>query len=232
MSDELMVPNHVKAFVRPEVKAVNRAEREVMHLITNSSIDRGGDIVEHAGADVGNFLKNPVVLVDHDYRVEKIIGSAASLEITDKGIYARTKFLNTPLAKSAFELAAEGIGGWSIGFRPVSHEPIKDAKGVFKGVRFKKWELLEYSMVAIPMNQDVVNNAITRGWVVAEDVPVFFAVEPMPSIEAVQGPKAEAATRSVDPKWVERIRREQLRINRLEAAARMRDFIRELQNGR
>ena len=63
-----------------EVKAVNEEEREVLHLISTKARDRAGDIVNPKGLDLKNFKKNPVVLVNHDYRVESIIGKAVVVE--------------------------------------------------------------------------------------------------------------------------------------------------------
>lgn len=228
MNDELLVPNHLKAFVHPEIKAVNKTEREILHLISTDSVDRAGDVVEPGGADIANYMKNPVVMVDHDYRIDRIIGKALSIEINAKGIYARTKFLDTPLAQAAFQLASEGIGGWSIGFRPIDYNSIKDSKGAFKGVKFEKWELLEYSMVAIPMNQDVVNNAVSRGWVTADDCPVFFKTAPKPSEEAAPGPNVEAPIVKFSPDLPGKIAAAQVEIARREAAAKMRRFVESL----
>ena len=197
---ENLAPNYVRCAIQSEVKAVNSATREVAHLITTGSVDRAGDVVEPGGADVGNYMKNPVVLRDHSYKSEDIIGKATSVEITKDGIWARTQFLDSDVGRDAYNLVAEGIGGWSIGFRPVEYDSIKDDKGKTKGFRFKKWELLEYSQVAIPMNQDIVNSMVQRGLMHEENVHLFFttteqtehetAVEPEKSADS--GPTAES----------------------------------------
>ena len=36
-------------------------------LATNTSVDRDGDIMETSGIDLGNFMKNPVMLWAHDH---------------------------------------------------------------------------------------------------------------------------------------------------------------------
>ena len=180
------------------VKAVNEDQHEVLHMITNGATDRAGDVVDPAGAEIANYMKNPVVLANHDYSIENVIGKAVGIEVQEDAIYARTKFLETPLAQTAFNLAKEGIGGWSIGFRPIEHEAMKDGKGQFKGFKHDRWELLEYSSVAIPMNQDVVNNAIHRGLMTEEQVPAFFVTDPVdtvkPAAAADLGPTVERET--------------------------------------
>lgn len=167
--------NYQRAFYTPEVKAVNERESEVTHIITTASLDRQGDVVEPGGADVANFLRNPVVLADHDYSIHSIIGRASKLEISKEGITATTTFAKTDLGQQAFALVQSGMArGWSIGFRPIEHESIKDEKGNLKGFRFKKWELLEYSLVAIPANPDAVMNAIKSGVISAKHKDIFF----------------------------------------------------------
>jgi len=171
------VPALCRSFCATTVKAVNKAEREVAHLITTKNPDRVGDVVEAGGADMANYLKHPVVVANHSYRIEDIIGRAISLSVTEDGIFARTKYRDTPLGRDAFNLAAEGLGAWSIGFRPIKFAAMKDEKGYTKGFHFTKWELLEYSQVAVPMNPDAVQNMVTRGLVMPDNIKTFFRVE-------------------------------------------------------
>lgn len=191
--EELLAPNYVRRAVSTTVKAKNDGERSVLHLISSGSVDRAGDVVEPRGAQTGNYLKNPVVMANHDYRIEQVVGRAVSLTVEDGGLFARTQFRDTPLGLDAYRLASEGLGGWSIGFRPIEYESMKDERGRHKGFRFDKWELLEYSIVAIPMNQDAVQNMITRGLVTPENVPAFFLRSP-------EGPSAGREPSSPAPK--------------------------------
>ncbi len=193
---EPMIPPYMRCFATQQIKAVNKDRREILHLITTGATDRMGDVVEPGGAFLENFLKNPIVVANHDYHIESVIGKATALEVREDGILARTAFRDTPLADAAFRLTTEGLGGWSIGFRSLEHIVMRDDKGGFKGIRFKKWELLEYSSVVIPANQDVVNSAIQRGLVSPENVPAFFAVQP--STEA--RPDAKAGRFEMDEK--------------------------------
>jgi len=176
MSDTLQIANYQRAAVRPEVKASNDDKREVLHLISTGSIDRAGDVVEPGGAQLDNFLKNPVVMRNHSYLTQDIIGRATSVTIDKDGIWSRTQFRDTEVGREAMALSKEGLGGWSVGFRPVTHEAIEDEKGAFKGIRFKEWELLEYSQVPIPMNQDAVQSAVQRGLVSEAHINLFFDV--------------------------------------------------------
>ena len=202
--EEQIVPNVLRAFVTQEIKAINAESKEILHLITTASVDRAGAVVEPAGAEMANFMRNPVVTANHDHEIQSIIGRAVDISISEKGISARTRFRDTPLGRDAFQLAAEGLGGWSVVFRPMKYEPIKAEKGI-SGHRFKQWELLAYGLVVIPCNQDIVQSAIGRGLVAKEHVPVFFSVpqdpEPSAEPEAVPEPNAEdRIVREVNPK--------------------------------
>lgn len=188
--------NYQRRGVTSTVKAVNESAREIMHTISTDAIDRAGDIVEPGGAKLDNFMANPVVLVNHDYNVQSIIGKAVDVRVEKGSISARTQFRDTPLARDAFELAKAGIGGWSIGFRPIKHEGIEDEKGRLKGFRFTEWELLEYSAVAIPMNQDIVNNSVVRSMLVGGVAHVRQLFTEVPeNLPPVREPeKAQAGT--------------------------------------
>lgn len=216
------------------VKAVNTEEREVLHLISTQSRDRAGDVVEPKGAVLKNYKQNPVVLANHDYQIESILGRSVMIDATEEGLWTRTKFRDTPLAEAAFRLTAEKLGGWSIGFRPMKHHSIKQGKDekckvcseIFEalaegkepgdwvpgawGMHFRQWELLEYSSVAIPMNQDIVNNAVQRGLVTERHAPLFFRSEPSPApppadvADASDGSNAEPVSQPIDTTPAER----------------------------
>lgn len=202
MSEEICTP-YRRVGVTATVKAVNDEKREILHLVSTPAVDRAGDIVEPGGAKVDNYLKNPVVLVDHDYTVEKIIGKATSIEIQEGGVWARTQFRDSDLGRESFAIAKEGLGGWSIGFRPIKHEAMKDEKGRLKGFRFSEWEMLEYSLVAVPMNHEVVQGAVQRGLVSPDHINLFWKTEKAkPAVAADTSPTVEPVevVHSINPK--------------------------------
>jgi len=132
---------------------IDEARREIEHVISSPVVDRRNDVVVPDGMDASAYRKNPVVLADHDYRIEMIVGRNQSLVVHPDAIVATTRLLDTPLASKVLRAAKEGVGGWSIGFRPIA-EPKTTDEG---GLRYEKWELLEYSFVCVPQNQDAVN---------------------------------------------------------------------------
>lgn len=217
---EDFAPNYARAFVGQDVKGLDEAARTVTHLISTGSVDRMGDVIEPKGVDLTNYLKNPLVLANHSYSIENVIGRATDIRITKDGIVATTHLRDTPMADVAFALAKEKLGGWSIGFRPMdSHSVREGARAGCKDCKarwaelaegkqpgdyipggyarhFLGWEMLEYSSVAVPANQDVVNNAVRRGILPPELVDRFFvpSITPTPTVETVAalGPTAKA----------------------------------------
>ncbi len=165
------LPGFLRAGLGSEIKAVNVEKREVLHRITSINPDRVGDRVVPRGAVLDQFKRHPVVLLDHDYRAEKIVGKAVHLDIKKDEIIARTRYLDTPLGQDAFNLVREGLGAYSIGFKPIDIEPIEDeSRKDITGFWIKEWELLEYSQVAIPMNPDAVTLAVQKGLIRKENV--------------------------------------------------------------
>ena len=200
-------PSYVRSFVEQKLRDRDDAKRTLTHLITTAALDRAGDMVVPKGALLDNYRRNPVVPINHDYRIESIVGKALSLEVSDEGISATTEFRDTPLAREAFALAAEGLGGWSIGFRPVEYESMRDDQDRHRGFRFSKWELLEYSAVAIPMNPEIVNGVVQRGLVAREHVTMFFrSPEPAAQPAAAPGPTAERELHPVVAHAIRRVR--------------------------
>jgi len=189
----------------PEVKNIDSERKTVRHLITTNSIDRAGDIVEPKGADLENYSKNPVVMADHGYSIRDIIGTATDIKVSNHNIESTTAFGSAGLGPEAFALVeAKMARAFSIGFRSKDHHSVREGakagcklcKKRFKdaqdqaevqqgldgdyvyvrGLHFLEWEMLEYSLVAIPMNQDIVANAIKRG-LSPEHVSKFFRPE-------------------------------------------------------
>jgi len=128
--------------------------------ISTCDVDRDRDRVMPRGAILDNYLKNPVVMWGHSYAgPADMIGRATNLEITDNSITA-----DFELRPAANEADPQNIvrllwdGGWvrtaSIGFRPIEMQPNE-----FGGNDIKAWELLEFSLVSIPANQNALRLA-------------------------------------------------------------------------
>ena len=167
-----------------EIKEIDEEKRILWHKITKEVKDRMGDIVRIDGLDTSRFRKKPSVLYGHEYAGKDplpIIGKNIGFRHEGKALYAGTKFLNPAEHKLSRKLAdlvndlwvlnKMKLLGWSMGFIPdlVAMENIEE-DGKFIGRDFKKAELLEYSNVIIPANQEAINDAISKGIVVTKEL--------------------------------------------------------------
>jgi len=177
-----------------ETKAVEN-ERSLMVTISTSAVDRSGDIVEPNGGKFVNFIKNPVVLMAHDYSGLPI-GKASNLTKTEKGITAKVTFPEEgtyPLADTVYNMYKQKfMRAWSIGFIPTKSEEIKDDEGKknVTGYRFMNWELLEFSACSVPANPEALTNMVSKGI----DVGLLKEEGLIEIVEGEDIEKAEAAT--------------------------------------
>lgn len=126
-------------------------------VISTVDVDRDGDRVLAGSILTDNYMRNPVVLYGHDYRApEAVIGATTSLRQRGNGLEASFK-----LRPAANEHDPQNVvrllwgGGWvnaaSIGFRPLEWQ--ENDTG---GVDFSAVDLLEFSLVAVPANQEAL----------------------------------------------------------------------------
>lgn len=140
----------IRRFLESSVEV--KAAGETYSMVISKEVpDRDGDVVVLSGMDATAYRKNPVVLVDHDYRVESIVGKTVSIETVGTELVAKFVFCDTEyglLAKSLYE--AGFLKTSSIGFILKERDP--NDRG-----RITKWELLEWSLVAVPCNRDALS---------------------------------------------------------------------------
>lgn len=112
--------------------------------------DRYGDIVLPSAFDMDNYVKNPILLLQHDHK--KPIGKVVEHEITDKGLWI--KALVSSAAEDLYKvktLITDGVlKALSIGFR------MKNGKYIAEDDVYviTELELMEISVVSVPANQD------------------------------------------------------------------------------
>jgi HK97 family phage prohead protease len=152
-------------------------------IISTSDIDRDKDRVIPFGAQIQNYLKNPVVKYGHNYRDPwATVGRTTSLEITERGIVA-----DFELRPAANEQDPQNIvlllwdGEWirtaSIGFAPLVKEENEGG-----GFDFTEWELLEWSLIPVPANQSALRLAVKA---LAEDDSASLS-ETLPEPESAE----------------------------------------------
>ena len=134
---------------------VQSGESPTTFILSSASVDRMGDIVDPGGVTNLEYAeKNMPLLFGHDS--SKIVGGWKNLrrkgtQILGDIVFARPG--TSPLVDEVRALVEQGfLKAVSIGFRPLEAERRKDGDGY----HFKKWEILETSLVAIPANPDAL----------------------------------------------------------------------------
>jgi HK97 family phage prohead protease len=125
---------------------------EAAATISTDSVDREHDVVLPSGGRLANYRKNPVVLYGHNH-FDVPVGRAISIDVEPTGLRAVWRWLqDDPFAvrvKNAWD--QDVLNAVSIGFRPLKWEPNEHG-----GYTYTEWELLEFSIVPVPANQDAV----------------------------------------------------------------------------
>lgn len=155
------------------VEDVDRVKRIITHKINTDALDRYKTVILPRGMQSDNFSNNPTVHFNHDLS-QLPIARNASLKVYDRKIVARTQFprqgLNE-LADTILEMYADGfLNAWSVSIDPIEQsvptldELRKNPHWTEARCVFRKWDLLEYSCVTVPGNQEVTRRAIERGY--------------------------------------------------------------------
>lgn len=155
-----MNKDHVhRAYSVIDVKSIDEEARSIKGIASTPSTDRQGDIVEPMGAK----FKTPMPLLwQHD--TYSPVGIVTYAEKSEDGIPFEATIaevdgppaLKNRLDEAWASLKAGLVRGVSIGFRSLEREPIKGTDGI----RFKRWEWLELSLVTIPANAEATITSI------------------------------------------------------------------------
>lgn len=113
-------------------------------------IDRGQEHIPVEEWDITEFMKNPIIFLNHDRSM--IVGKAVEAEIRKEGLWIKVLLSNSKNAEisKVRDLVREGIlKTFSVGIDVTSEQLEEDGSLTLKGVN-----LLETSIVSIPMNQE------------------------------------------------------------------------------
>ena len=163
-----------KQYIQAELKKGD--DGKITFIASDETLDRSGEVVPIDSWDLGNYKKNPVLLVNHDYKVENIVGRARNVR-KDKGklLFEPVFHEITQLAKEVKAMVEQGIlNTVSVGFMP--HGPQKDGDRPTN-------ELFEISFVPVPANpsaerlsavmvlsaEDLVHVKEIEEWVIKEE---------------------------------------------------------------
>jgi HK97 family phage prohead protease len=135
-----------------KIKKSTAAKGVTIEGFANKAVkDRVGDLIPGKAWDLTNFKKNPIIFFNHDRNLP--IGKAISVDATEDGLKMKVRLSKSNEAPIPYirDMVKEGIvKTFSVGF---------DDHGTFNknedGVNIpERAELLETSVVTLPMNQD------------------------------------------------------------------------------
>lgn len=133
---------------------------------STNDIDRSGDVVPTNVWEKGlvNYLKNPIILAQHDY--DDPIGRMVEHSIDGKGLWIKARI---SAAAEVFSLVKDKVlTAFSIGFRILDAE-YNSVADVFV---IKDLELVEISVVSVPANQNTLFS-LAKAFDNAEDYSEF-----------------------------------------------------------
>ena len=110
-------------------------------------IDRDGDSVISMGIDMNDYLKNPIILFQHDRN--QMIGKAVEVQLREDGLWMKMHVYKALNEKAYHAVRLGVLKAFSIGFivKDLKYDEVNDAFILSSTV------LLENSLVSIPSNQ-------------------------------------------------------------------------------
>ena len=129
--------------------------RRMTFTISTGSVDRDNDTLDPKGWQLDNYKTNPVVLFAHDYK-SLPVAKCVEIKSTEHALVAVAEFMpegKHPFADTVYDMLKAGfLNATSVGFRAMEHTPNQERKGY----DYTKQELMEFSIVPIPSNQEAL----------------------------------------------------------------------------
>ena len=185
------------------IEAVGSSGRSRHVRIMTGAAARDGDVVDPEGMDVANYLRNPVVMWAHDYAGRTPaaglpIGRTLRLDRSASGIDAEFEFLpDDEFARRVENAWDRGfLRAASIGWESLEAEPL----GRGRGVRHRRTELLEWSLVPVPADPGASREIYAAGMrsLGFEDLLDGPAGAPR---EGVRHPAVHVLAQDLDDQW-------------------------------
>ena len=160
-------------------------DRCVQFTISKEVEDRDGDILRANGVDFTNYMKNPLFLSFHNSR-EFPLGKVTKFWVEGNEVKAIVYFPTLEELSSNPEQASEKaklvdftyhcyktgmLNAVSVGFIPLEWTESE------KGFDITQWELLEFSAVAVPANQDAIAEAVKSFGLDKSVIKEYFTTE-------------------------------------------------------
>ncbi len=184
------------------VRAAGEADsRRVRVIVTTQAPDRAGDIIVTQGIQTASYMANPVVLLQH--RADSPIARCVELVTFEGRMEAVAEFPPEGVSEQSdrvLRMIRAGIlNAVSVGLNPLENGvEWLDPKNPFKGVRYTKTEMLEFSFVSIPMNAQALIIQRSLGETTA-DSPELSVLRALVSEFTPEPPASEPAEQPPAP---------------------------------
>ena len=162
------IKNLISSFDIKEVKQW----RTFKVIASTEDSDRAWEIIKASWWDYSNFMKNPVIIANHIYKIENIVGKATSIYVKENQLIIEWIFSESnPLGKLLGDLYEEWmVKTVSVWFIPKSRD--EGNKRIITNA-----ELLELSFVAVPCNPNALSldqkKLLEENWMIQEKSPSF-----------------------------------------------------------
>jgi len=167
-------------------------------VASDETVDRAGEVIKVSWRELNNFMKNPVIIANHTYKVENIIWKATDVFVENEKLVVEWVFATTELAQDVRKLYDGGfIKTVSVGFIPKERD--KNNSSIIT-----KAELLEVSFVPVPCNpnalslwKEFVEEMISKWLIIKEEEHIDAEVES----ESESNPNEEAEANVINEEW-------------------------------
>ena len=144
-----------KQYIFGEVKKI---DDKIVVVASDETLDRYGEIIQASGWDLEKFMKHSPMLVNHDSRVESLVGKWVDVSVKDKQLIMTPKWADTMKAQEAKYLVENGfLPTVSVGFIVKGRDPENNNV-------ITEAELLEVSWVTIPANPNAMIKMREKGY--------------------------------------------------------------------
>lgn len=137
----------VAEFAKSVASSVKTIGKVYKMVVSEQGVDRDGEIVLIDWIDLSYYKLSPVVLLDHDYRVEKLVAKTTNIYKEWNKLIAEFEFADTEL----WRLAQKLYDGWFL--KASSIWFIVKERQSDNWFIISKSELLEWSLVVVASNR-------------------------------------------------------------------------------
>lgn len=160
-----------------EKKEINQEERSIVAWGSRPVMDRDFEqIASDAKWELGNFQKNPVLMLSHDYS-KPPVGKVIWTKVTPDGLRFKAQFAKTPAGEELWTLYRDGImHSFSVGFLPLNFTEPDDVKSGEPRRIYNHLELLEISCVSVPSCPAAILEMYGAGEIKTKDISDVLAI--------------------------------------------------------